>query len=71
MVCCSASIWNLLRTLKFTRGAGGLFLGLAVSLYIVLPLLVIFMDVLLNPATGYNPTAFWNSDTCASNSGVR
>ncbi|MEK6982442.1 MAG: hypothetical protein AABX38_05915 [Candidatus Micrarchaeota archaeon] len=48
----------LLRTLKFTRGAGGLFLGLAVSLYIVLPLLVIFMDVLLNPATGYNPTAF-------------
>ncbi|MEW6035822.1 MAG: hypothetical protein AB1529_04375 [Candidatus Micrarchaeota archaeon] len=36
----------LLRTFRFTRGAGALFIGLAVSLYLFLPLAVIFMDEL-------------------------
>jgi len=34
----------LFRTLRFTRGAGALFIGLAVSLYLFLPLTLIFMD---------------------------
>ncbi|MDO8554451.1 MAG: hypothetical protein Q7S22_06600 [Candidatus Micrarchaeota archaeon] len=37
----------LLRTLKFTRGAGGLLIGFAVALYIFLPLGYLFMDDLM------------------------
>lgn len=36
----------ILRTFKFSRGAGGLFLGLGVSLYLFLPLSIIFMDII-------------------------
>lgn len=49
----------LLRTVKLTRGAGGLFIGLAISLYLVLPLMVIFMDTLVTPpplGSGYVPS---------------
>lgn len=54
----------LLRTFKITRGAGGLFIGLGVALYLFLPIAVLFMGVVLNPATGgYNPGfAFGASD---------
>lgn len=38
----------LLRTIKLTRGAGGLFIGLAVSLYLFLPLAVLFMDSVIS-----------------------
>ncbi|MBS3067406.1 hypothetical protein J4450_01780 [Candidatus Micrarchaeota archaeon] len=38
----------LLRTFRFSRGAGGLFLGLAVSLYLFTPLSVIFMNILIS-----------------------
>ncbi len=36
----------ILRTFKFSRGAGGLFLGLGVSLYLFLPLSTVFMDIM-------------------------
>jgi len=36
----------LLRTFRFTRGAGGLLIGFAISLYILLPLGVLFMNIL-------------------------
>ncbi|MFH0737269.1 MAG: hypothetical protein V1827_01680 [Candidatus Micrarchaeota archaeon] len=39
----------LLRTLKFTRGAGALFIGLAVSLYLFVPIAAIFMDDVTAP----------------------
>ncbi len=35
-----------LRSFKFTRGAGGLFLGLAIALYLILPIGVVFMQQL-------------------------
>ncbi len=38
----------LLRTIRLTRGAGGLFIGLAVSLYLFLPLSVLFMDQVIS-----------------------
>jgi len=46
----------LLRTFKITRGAGGLFIGLGVALYLFLPMAVLFMNVVLDPGNaGYNP----------------
>lgn len=39
----------LLRTLRFTRGAGAMFIGLAVSLYLFVPITAIFMDEITNP----------------------
>jgi len=36
----------ILRTFRFTRGAGGLLIGFAVSLYLLLPLGVISMDII-------------------------
>lgn len=44
----------LLRTLRFTRGAGALFIGLAVALYLFLPISVIFMDEITSPAPDPN-----------------
>jgi len=45
----------LLRTFKITRGAGGLFIGLGVALYLFLPIAVLFMSIVLDPSGGYNP----------------
>jgi hypothetical protein len=46
----------VLRTFKFTRGAGGLLIALAISLHILLPIGIIFNDMLgatfLNPPGG-------------------
>ena len=38
----------LLRSLHFTRGAGGLFIALGISLYLILPLSILFLDDLSN-----------------------
>lgn len=43
----------VLRTFKFTRGAGGLLIALAISLHILLPMGIIFNDML--SATFYDP----------------
>ena len=43
----------ILRTLRFTRGAGALFIGLAVSLYLFVPITAIFMDEV---TTAQNPS---------------
>jgi hypothetical protein len=40
----------ILRTLRFTRGAGALFIGLAVSLYLFVPITAIFMDDITAPS---------------------
>jgi hypothetical protein len=53
----------LLRTFKASRGAGGIFIGLAVALYLFLPIGVAFMKVVLDPSIdsstglpiGYDP----------------
>ncbi|MBI5222947.1 hypothetical protein HY990_00845 [Candidatus Micrarchaeota archaeon] len=39
----------LMRTFKFTRGAGGLIIGFGVGIYLFLPLAVIFMDGITSP----------------------
>lgn len=65
----------LLRTLRFTRGAGALFIGLAAALYLFLPMAVIFMDDITaagaaNPATINLGTADCDTSAFASTTGA-
>lgn len=44
----------ILRTFKVTRGAGGLLLGVALSMHLLLPMGVIFMDYFAESFSSYN-----------------
>ncbi len=48
----------LLRTFKVTRGAGGLLIALGISMHILLPMGILFMDILGNNFLSYGDTDY-------------
>ncbi|HID73171.1 TPA: hypothetical protein EYP38_04465 [Candidatus Micrarchaeota archaeon] len=49
----------VLRTLKVTRGAGGLLIALGVSMFIVIPMGIIFVDMMADNFVSYNGEIDW------------